>query len=410
MPFELESLSNSIYIYKRKIMKQIAAIALTLVFAWTVQAKEGIQFEQSKWQEAFELAKKEQKAVFVDAYAEWCGPCKRMARNVFTDAKVADFYNANFVNLKLDMEKPENASFRQKYPVSAYPTLYFIDYNGEVITKKVGGMDSRGFISLGKAALSQVDRSGNYAEEYENGNRDPQLVYNYVQALNQAGKPSAKIANEYLRAQEDLTSTQNLKFILEAANDVDSYAFGLLEKYKSQIIAISSAAEVEAKVLAACDATLMKASEYESPELLAEALEKMKAHCPDEAKMYALKANMKFSKDTGDSDGHLKYSKKYAKTIANQPDELAKLATDLGKTYKENESVSKFGEQISAQAVKKGGKFFHYITYAQFLKRNGKMGEAKEAAMKSLALANELQDRRAIGMAKQLLQMIEKEA
>ena len=393
-------------------MKQIAAIALMMVMAWSIQAKEGIQFEQTKWQEAFEMAKEQKKAIFVDAYAEWCGPCKRMAKNVFTNKEVADFYNANFVNLKLDMEKPENRSFGQQYPVSAYPTLYFIDYNGEIITKKVGGMDSKGFLALGKSALGSVDRSGDYSEAYENGNRDPELVYNYVQALNQAGKPSAKIANEYLRGQKDLTTTQNLKFILEAANDVDSYAFGLLEKYKSQVIAISSKEEVEAKVLAACDATLLKASEYESPELLAEALEKMKSHCPDEAKMYALKANMKYSQDTGDSESHLKYCKKYAKTIDDQPDELAKLATNLGKAYRENAAVSKFGEQLSERAVKAkdGGKFFHYITYAQFLKRNGKIAAAKTAAEKSLELATELKDRRAIGMSQKLLKILEKEA
>ena len=124
--------------------------------------------------------------------------------------------------------------------------------------------------------------------------------------------------------------------------------------------------------------------EFENKELLEEAIAKVKAHCPEKAKEFALQSNMTYSKETGDTASHLKYCKKYAKTIATDADELAKLATDLGKTYKDNAAVSKFGEKISAKSVKVGGRFFHYITYAQFLKRNDKTDKAKDAAKKAL--------------------------
>ena len=65
------------------------------------------------------------KLVFMDAYATWCGPCKWMSANVFTDPKVADYFNANFVNIKMDMEKGEGPELARQFNLRAYPTLVF---------------------------------------------------------------------------------------------------------------------------------------------------------------------------------------------------------------------------------------------------------------------------------------------
>ena len=87
---------------------------------------QGMEFFHGTLEEAKAKAKEEGKPIFVDAYAVWCGPCKRMAKQVFTTPEAGAFYNANFVNMKLDMERGEGLKFRQKYPVSAFPTLYYI--------------------------------------------------------------------------------------------------------------------------------------------------------------------------------------------------------------------------------------------------------------------------------------------
>ena len=68
---------------------------------------QGIIFFEGTWKEALEKAKKEDKLVFVDSYTTWCGPCIKMAKNVFTQESVGSFYNQNFINIKLDMEKED---------------------------------------------------------------------------------------------------------------------------------------------------------------------------------------------------------------------------------------------------------------------------------------------------------------
>ncbi|GAH00631.1 unnamed protein product, partial [marine sediment metagenome] len=68
---------------------------------------QGINFNVHSFEEAIKTAKAENKLIFVDAYTTWCGPCKWMSKNVFTEGKVGDYFNESFVNVKIDMEKGE---------------------------------------------------------------------------------------------------------------------------------------------------------------------------------------------------------------------------------------------------------------------------------------------------------------
>lgn len=111
---------------------------------------QGIEFFHGTWAEGAGGAEKTgRELIFVDAFASWCSPCKRMASSVFPQ-KVGSFFNANFMNLKIDMEKPENAEFAGKYPVSAYPTLMFLDGSGKMVQKAVGAKDAEQLLELAR--------------------------------------------------------------------------------------------------------------------------------------------------------------------------------------------------------------------------------------------------------------------
>lgn len=69
------------------------------------ESVKGIQFTQLEWKKILNKASKDEKLIFIDCYTTWCGPCKLMAKNVFTDSEVGHFFNEHFINVKLDMEK-----------------------------------------------------------------------------------------------------------------------------------------------------------------------------------------------------------------------------------------------------------------------------------------------------------------
>ena len=155
-----------------------------------------------------------EKIIFVDAYTTWCGPCKRMSANVFTREEAGDFYNENFINLKIDMEKPDGRKFGSKYPVTGYPTLFFLDPKGKVLKKVVGGQQLEGLLRIGDAIVSEFDFSAKYREAYESGDRSFENMVNYLDALNKSGKSSLKIANEYIREAEGLTEGAKNRILL----------------------------------------------------------------------------------------------------------------------------------------------------------------------------------------------------
>lgn len=69
---------------------------------------QGIVFFEGDYNTALAKAKQEGKILFVDFYADWCGPCKKMAKDVFTLSVVGEYFKDRFVSIQIDTENPAN--------------------------------------------------------------------------------------------------------------------------------------------------------------------------------------------------------------------------------------------------------------------------------------------------------------
>ncbi len=114
----------------------------------------GISFEGMDLEKAKKEAKKTGKLIFIDAYTDWCGPCKRMAATSFKDQAVGDLFNEKFINIKIEMEKDaDGPEVARLYRVVAYPTLLIIDGNGKLVKQTMGMKTSEQLIAFGNSAL-----------------------------------------------------------------------------------------------------------------------------------------------------------------------------------------------------------------------------------------------------------------
>lgn len=372
-------------------MRLISTLIL-ICSAFSLSA-EGIQFFHGTWTEALAKAKEEGKIIFVDAYAEWCGPCKRMAANVFTDAAVGEFYNKHFINMKIDMEKPESIVFRKTHSVSAYPTLLFIDYDDSEVHKKVGALDVPRFIELGEKALGMVDRSHEYAPLYESGDRSPELVLNYIKSLNQAGKPSLKIVNDYVNGKPDFTDEKNLLILFEGTTQADSRIFDMMTRYQPQIVSIVGQPKLEEKIVEACRATLNTALEFQSSDLLEEAQSKCKDYVPNAFEGFELESNRQYALATKDSKLYLKSAKTIAADKALDVDSRQKMMHNIIQeslnVFDQDVKVMKLAESMANTLVSEDDSYGNRYTLANVQFMAAKYSDALENAQTALAQAKD---------------------
>ena len=351
---------------------------------------QGITFRTGSWQEALDEAGRQGKLIFVDAYAVWCGPCKRMDQEVFTDSEVGAFFNTNFVNVKMDMEKGEGLKLRVKYSVRAYPTLLFIAADGTLVERVVGFRGAADLILAAEGAMRKRIPLEQYEAAYLGGDRSPELVYNYVDALNKTGKSSLRVANEYLRTQTDLGTDENLRFMLMAAVEADSRIFSLLEQYQTRIIALEGKEKFQTQVLKACTNTAVKATTFLQEDLLATAIAKMKTYFPERAEDFELTTSMDFYLKGKDEKNYLRYCETYVKDrIAEDPEALVLQAKTLMQHFPAEKKSRTMTENLLKMAAQQAQQSRFFLLYAEVLHSYGKTDEARKVLVRAKELAAE---------------------
>ncbi len=364
------------------IMKNLFVI--TCLFLFNTVFSQGIEFFHGTWAESLAEAKKVGKPIFIDAFTTWCGPCKAMAKNVFTQDQVGKFFNQNFVNVKLDMETPEGKAFESKYPVSAYPTLFFIDEDGKVLKKVVGGQQADGLINHGKEALKKADNVEAMDKDYADGKKDYKFMIKYIKALNNQGKPSLKIANDYLNSNPDITLEQRRKFIFEAAVEADSKIFEAILSEKDEFIKLVGEDAYNQRVKSSCKATLNKAIEFETPELMKDVLAISDKALTKESNEFRYTSEMSYYKTFNKKEDYLKSADNYVKKINKDDKKLIEMAQNICKDFKADPVVIKKATNYAANAYKLNANFENLTYYCSLLLENKSFKEALKLAENAL--------------------------
>ncbi len=360
-----------------------------VIFAQNTATTEGeaLTFIRENFGEAMQKARTENKLVFIDAYTTWCGPCKMMDKETFSDDDVAAFFNEKFVNLKLDMEKGDGQTVQLRYKIAAFPTLLFLNADGEVIHKALGFQDAEQFLAIGKAALSGDQTFATWATRYNKGEREPKFLKEYAEKLSEAYDDRRfAVAEEYLATQTDLFSLPNLDFSMRFTEGVESPRFPFLVTNQKAFEKKFTKDEISLKIQELVTDFLMNEKNLPT---LGRADSLIRFVYPEKADRMSKNYHLSYYRLKGDRDNYAASAVQYFKKYDDNPDELSETATTFLEQIDDKNLLCK-AVKWAKRAAKKQITVTNKMIVAQLLNKLGKASKARKTAEEAVEIGKKL--------------------
>lgn len=205
-------------------------VVIALLVSSSIMKGQGIVFTKGTYEEIIQQAKNEGKSIFVDVYTTWCVPCKKMSAITFSDSVVGEYYNKNFISIKLDAENESTHGFFTNYKADAYPTVFWLNKYGELLDKQVGFMDPTQLLDRTQSAVTKNLEATHklLKSKWDNGERTFTLFCEYVFGTMRVFAPKEirnhtidylnKLDEDQLKSQQTFTIVKS--FMREPEDDI----------------------------------------------------------------------------------------------------------------------------------------------------------------------------------------------
>jgi thiol-disulfide isomerase/thioredoxin len=234
---------------KNIIVAVLITCSILPYFGYT-QASE-VNFETHlSWEAIQQKAKTENRYIFVDCYATWCGPCKFMDKNIFSTREAGDFFNKNFINAKFQLDETPGDSSHVKaryadarmlantYHIGIYPTYLYFSPDGQLVHRVVGASaTAQKFITLSKDALDdkkQYYSVVNTLNEYKTDTATLRRLVNQAVAFGDVEHYEV-LGNAYLNALHGIFTREELISFSQTIQSSKSKGFAYFIKNKEAV-------------------------------------------------------------------------------------------------------------------------------------------------------------------------------
>ncbi len=231
-------------------MYRIVTLIFTVFISGSLLFGQSINFEPMSLEDALTESGKTGKPVLFMAYQSTCSHCEKMLNEIFPDTAVSNFYNANFINVKVDLlDQAMAKKYIKQFYITSFPTFVILNSKGETLYQFVGEFKGSEFVKQGKLALDPQNQIPTNRIAFEKNMADSTACYNYLLVLSRGRLSTQGVANSYFAAnnkQLEINAT-NWKILSMSVSDMESEVFKFMLLHRNDFAQVMTAKKVDRK-------------------------------------------------------------------------------------------------------------------------------------------------------------------
>lgn len=183
---------------------RVVITTAVLLITFCALAPAGGPFLELTLDEALARARAEEKLVFIDFFATWCGPCNQLDSTTFADEKVIEWLGKHTVPLKIDVDREKDVA--KRFHVNSMPTLILLRPDGTELDRIRGYQTGDQFLAAVGSVIEhpEIDAVARARKELAEGNWPEAMSrQKLATALAITGK-NEEALGEYVKAMDSL--------------------------------------------------------------------------------------------------------------------------------------------------------------------------------------------------------------
>ncbi|MFK7947539.1 MAG: thioredoxin domain-containing protein [Saprospiraceae bacterium] len=124
---------------------------------WKVRGTVEIK-ENPNYTSVFQKAIKKRRPIFISFYSNWCEVCPHMNEEMIKKQPIIGYLEDEFVSFLVNAETTEGYKLATEYSIAAYPTILFLNSEGEEISRYIGLADDYKVMQMAKSAVLAEDK------------------------------------------------------------------------------------------------------------------------------------------------------------------------------------------------------------------------------------------------------------
>lgn len=185
-------------------MKKYLLVFLLFVLIAPLTVKAQVEFIEVESLEQMKAAQKKASdgmlMLFVDVYATWCGPCKMMDSEVYTDPAVGDYMNTHYLSVRMDGESDFGRIYASEQALEGYPSMFIFSDDGERVSKIVGFTPAAELVSNLRSVTEGYKKLRTYRSLYQKGTLEAEGFADYITVVRDMGnaEEADRLSSEYM--------------------------------------------------------------------------------------------------------------------------------------------------------------------------------------------------------------------